>query len=150
MNEMRRNEEHDPLDEAPVLRGLKGGADPLVVPDGFFERFPHEVQAKVVARRPTLTVLWVKRLAWSLGLIAVVLAVWFALPQTQDTSLTPQELALDVHPEELPVQTHLVWDVYADDEVALFGEVLLDLEEHEMIAYLERENVNVELLMLEL
>ncbi len=148
MNKMRRNEEHDPLDDAPLLRGLKGGADPLVVPDGFFERFPHEVQAKVTRRAAPVDGIWMTRLAWSLGVVAVVLAVWFALPLMQDPVVAPQEMALDVHPEELPLNEHLVWDVYADD-VPLFSEVLLDLEEHEMIAYLEHENVDVELLMLE-
>lgn len=43
---MEHSTEHDPLSEAPLLRSIPK-ADPFVVPDGFFDHFPHQVQAAV-------------------------------------------------------------------------------------------------------
>jgi hypothetical protein len=142
---------HDPLDKAPMLRSLKGAPDPFVVPDAFFVRFPHTVQGRAVATG-SRSVNWSSRLVWALGMLALVATLWFALPQGEGSGTLPQhtEFALDVHPEELPVNEHLVWDVYADAGQPLFGEVLLELDERELHAYLEHENVDVELLMLEL
>lgn len=143
----------DPLNEAPLLRSLKGAADPFVVPDGFFHRFPHTVQQRVVKKETGFeSGIWLKRLALSIGVIAVVVAVWWALPVPDPSKMDPinDELVLDVSPQELPVDETIVWDVYADADRPLFGEVMLELNENELYAYLEYENVDVELLMEEL
>ena len=48
---MERSDEMDELKHlAPTLHGLKR-TDPFTVPDGFFERFPHQVQAAIVERQ---------------------------------------------------------------------------------------------------
>ncbi len=144
--------EHDPLNEAPLLRSLKDAPVPFLVPDGFFDRFPHAVQERVVEKGTSIDGIWLRRLALFMGVIAVVLAVWLAVPVSDRSIADPinDELVLDVSPQELPVNETLVWDVYADSDQPLFGNVLLELDEHELYAYLEHENVDVELLMEEL
>jgi hypothetical protein len=143
----------DPLNEAPLLRSLKGRPEPFVPPAGFFDRFPHMVQDRVVMKQvgPSIGI-WLKRLAVSIGIVAVVLAVWWARPNSDRPlgNSVNEELVLDVAPQELPLDETLVWEVYADADRPLFGEVTLELEEHELYAYLEHENVDVELLMTEL
>jgi hypothetical protein len=140
----------DALNDAPLLRSLKGAPDPFIVTEGFFERLPHAVQAKVARKRVWYEVLSVKHVVAAMAFVAVVLAVWWALPRAEEAlNGTYAELDLDVHPDELLVQDHLVWDVYADPGQPLFGEVLLELDERELFAYLEHENVDVELLMME-
>lgn len=142
--------EQDPLDEAPLLRSLKAAPDPFVVPDAFFDRFPHHVQQRLVKNEKAFaTGIWWKRLALSIGVIAVVIAVWWALLYSDRSIADPTvaELVLDVSPQELPVDEAIVWDVYADADQPLFGVVQLELDENELYAYLEHENVDVELLM---
>jgi hypothetical protein len=142
----------DPLKEAPQLRSLKGRPEPFIAPPGFFDRFPHMVQDRIVVQKagPSRGV-WLKRLALSIGVVAMVFAIWRALPNSD----RPIEdafnagLVLDISPQELPMDEALVWEVYADADRPLFGEVTLELEEHELYAYLEHENVDVELLMTE-
>ncbi len=142
----------DPLNKAPLLRSLKNGPEPFMVPDGFFMQFPHTVQARVVKKGSSARGVWLPRLALSLGVIAIVFAIWWALPNADRSPADPmhEELVLDVSPQELPVNETLVWDVYADTDQPLFGHVLLELDEKELYAYLEYENVDVELLMEEL
>jgi hypothetical protein len=143
----------DPLKEAPLLRSLKGASDPFVVSDEFFDRFPHIVQARLVKKQIAVARgIWSKRLALSLGVIAIIFALWWALPVSERSIEDPinVQLVLDVSPQELLVDGSMIWDVYAHADQPLFGAVKLDLDENELFAYLEYENVDVELLMEEL
>ena len=143
---------HDPLNEAPLLRSLKGKADPFVAPIGFFDRFPHTVQERIIKKDVSADAIWFKRLALSCGVIAVVIAVWWALPVGDPSAADPisEELVIDVSQEELPMDESLLREAHSDPDQPLFENVMIELEEDELMAYLENENVDVELLIEEL
>lgn len=70
--------------------------DPFVVPDGLFERFPHQVQARVTTHVPGLRWSpWVKRLALALPVVAVLAGAWWMLRSTD----APVEQVAVVIPE---------------------------------------------------
>lgn len=78
---MNTQHETDDLERmAPTLHRLKG-RDPMRVPQDFFEHFPHAVQKQVndAERTPPATAIWLRRLAWSLPMVALVviaLVLW--------------------------------------------------------------------------
>lgn len=148
----RTDQIEDPLNDAPILRSLKARPDPFVAPEGFFDRSPHLIQERVVKKDLPMSGIWMKRLALSIGVIAVVIAVWWALPVTDRSAADPiePELVIDVSPDELPLNESLLWAVQNDPDQPLFEEVMIELEEEELMAYLEYENVDVEHLIEEL
>lgn len=148
----RTDQIEDPLNDAPILRSLKARPDPFVAPEGFFDRSPHLIRERVVKKDLPMSGIWVKRLALSIGVIAVVIAVWWALPVTDHSAADPieQELVIDVSPDELPLNESLLWAVQNDPDQPLFEDVMIELEEEELMAYLEYENVDVEHLIEEL
>ncbi|MBL7964846.1 MAG: hypothetical protein JNM31_13495 [Flavobacteriales bacterium] len=107
--------------------------DPFMVPDGFFERFPHHVQVALPrGRRSRAWANWMRPvLAASLVLVAVTLLLlrqWTTTP-TPDmamVSIPSEEVLADEFRDEL--------EYHADLELSL-----ADLSEAELAAWLERD-----------
>lgn len=115
---MEARHEHDEPTNAPLLGGIPK-VDPFVVPQNFFERFPHQVQASIAERerKPSLGnwLTWRWRYA---AVPALVAALVIVLYQTSDTPGTPT----------VNSETYAVYD----DEV-----LFLDTDEHDLIALQE-------------
>ncbi|MFT3886017.1 MAG: hypothetical protein QM724_11465 [Flavobacteriales bacterium] len=136
---MKTSDPNDGLHLAAIPK-----ADPFVTPDGFFERFPHDVQAAVAAQRRPDRSPWYLRWAFALPVVALLgLCSWWALrdappPATAQVEVTPlsdDELAyLDEH----DAQTLLDEASGAD-----LGEVDLRLNDDELLAYLENEHADI-------
>lgn len=136
--------------DAPHLAGLPK-ADPFIVPDGFFDRFPHQVQAAIVAQRPATTFAWPwwKRLSIALPLVALMgSGVWIltretpvaGIPVVAVTPLTDGELdAID--DQELLA----AFDETEAEEITTedLGEVDIELNDDELLAYLEDEDTDL-------
>lgn len=148
MNAM--NDPDDLKRSAPTLFGLPK-ADPFVVPEVFFDRFPHEVQGLVTAkqhRRSTWSD-W-KRVAIALPALALLgLGVWWAarpmpepdhLAALANASLTDGELDA-LGDDELAALTEEVMPL-ADPQQEL-GQVGIQLNDDELMAYFEGEGVDM-------
>jgi len=145
MEDPRRNDE---LKDAPLLRSVPK-ADPFTVPDGFFERFPHSVQARATARGTggLRWPRWARRAAWALPAMLLAAVVWWAV----EGSRAPQDANGSA---ENQTGKHFPWDLWDDDDevwAALYegdGTYLPDmgLGEHELAAYVEHENLDAYLL----
>ena len=147
---MIEKEGNDPLNEAPMLRSLKGRPDPFVVPDGFFDRFPNVVQQSVAGKGSSLRSFGYKWAALAIGITIAVMAIWWALPVKNGQADDPlAQLPIDISPDELPIDEYAIWEIYTDPTTPLFEDVSIVLDETELIAYLEHENIDVELLILE-
>lgn len=107
----------DPIREAPNLSAIPK-MDPFVVPEGFFEHFPHRVQARIVQRcgnerwRP---ILWPALAASTL--ILILLSIQLVDQQGQDTgspALADEAILHGVGPAE----EDLLWleeeDLYSE------------------------------------
>lgn len=146
---MERSDEMDELKHlAPTLHGLKR-TDPFTVPDGFFERFPHQVQAAIVERKRSSAPAWTWWMRAAIALPVVALAVtglWMLRTQQPDataqpvavTPLTDRELdALD------DAEVLAAFDLSRTNELTDedLGAVDLQLNEDELLAYLENEDI---------
>jgi hypothetical protein len=148
MDHLNDNEELER--DAPFLAGLPK-AEPFVVPDGFFERFPHQVQAAVTAHRPgpSMAWRWWKRMAIALPIVALVsLGTWMLTrgngpveaPIVAVTPLTNGELdAIDDNEIFTAFDDTDAGTMTAED----FGEVALQLNDDELLAYLENEDADI-------
>lgn len=147
---------NDELRDAPTLRGIPK-VDPFVVPDGFFDRFPQQMQQRIAAEQA-------RRARWSMGLpmwtvkpafgalalVAVVVLAWALWPST-DPAIAPTQLAAYETPD------HLTDDLEAEDIYAalsaddpLLAEADLGLTNEELAEYIDREELPLDLLMEEL
>ena len=145
----------DDLKDAPLLRSIPQH-DPFVVPDGFFDRFPQTVQARIAAQRPTA---WTDRLAallqprlaiGSLAVLAIVATTWMLWPSGPSVGTT--SLGAAVEPEEVlsaDVDDELLFAALASDE-PLLDAIELPLSDAELEAYLENEELPLDLLIEEL
>jgi hypothetical protein len=136
--------------DAPHLAGLPK-ADPFSVPDGFFDRFPHQVQAAIVAQEQTTTSAqpWWKRLSIALPIVALMgLAVWMLMrdtpvaevPAVAVTPLTDGELdAMDDHELLAAFDETDAEEITPED----LGGVVIDLNDDELLAYLEHEDTDL-------
>lgn len=143
--------------DAPFLAGLPK-ADPFAVPDGFFERFPHQVQAVITAQRPApgFTWSWWKRLAIALPVVALAcLGAWMLTdgdgsvdpPSVAVTPLTDGELdAIDDNEIFAAFDDSDASDITAEN----LGEVALQLNDDELLAYLENEDADITELITEI
>ena len=149
---------HDELRDAPTLRAMPK-VDPFVVPEGFFDRFPHQVQARIATPEGSFARLWrtlteasmALQLAGITAVVAIVAGVVLInLPNTPDPITDMTQLTVD--PTEISVDDLDDADVYAmlDDAPDLMADVGPDLTTEEMAAYLENENLPLDLLIEEL
>ncbi len=135
---------------APTLFSLPKG-DPFVVPEGFFDRFPHEVQHLVTAKHGHGNVwsAW-KRFAYALPVIALLgLGLWWAIHPVEE----PGPLAM---PAAAPF-TDGELDQLGDDELLALSEdvtpladpaeaigyVDIQLNDDELMAYLESNGADI-------
>lgn len=140
---------------APTLHGLPK-VDPFVVPEGFFERFPHQVGDAIVASERRSKAGWRPWMRWALAVPAVVVLVWFGLRNGQGVhDAPPSELA------EVPALTSEELAEIADADVVAYMEeegvaidlvrVDVDLNDEEMLAYLAtEEDIDLTELIIEL
>ena len=146
-------ERHDELNESPTLRSI-AKEDPFVAPQGFFDTFPQvvqqQIQTRTAAEREGLLArwsdaLWPRITIGSLAGIAIVTIVWSVWPTT-DT--TPTELA-QTQPEELhesDVDEDLLYaTLYTEND--LMAAVALPEDDTEVLAYLENEDLPLDLLI---
>lgn len=139
------------LNDAPLLQQLRG-SDPFVVPEGFFERFPHQVQAAATQQsRPVNsrgTIYW---LFWPAGVVVAMLAVLFIWgqlgPEQTGTTLAQNSIVpYDVELEELDHPT----DLLLDEEGPTLAEVHLPVTDDELLGYIAYEEIALDLLIEEL
>ena len=143
----------DELRDAPLLSKLRG-SDPFVTPEDFFERFPMEVQQRI---RPHQRGGWslrqVFRPAWIIGttVMGLLMAVVVLLPEPTSPTLLAQE-ALPAMPDELVLDS---WDdeqflaEIVSEEGTVTG-VAHDLDAEELAAYIEHEELPIDLILEEL
>lgn len=145
MNDERENDELRRL--APTLFGASR-QDPFVVPDDLFDRFPHEVQAAIVERGRRrgwsgLPVL-VRRLVIALPVIAMLATAWW-LFRTQSVP-AGSEMAQISTPslDDLSLlEEHDLLAALPDDELPSLSTVEIDLNDQELAAYVEHENIDL-------
>lgn len=139
----------DDLKDAPQLRGISK-SDPFVVPDGFFDQFPHVVQARVVEEGRKRTK---PELRWSpiwVPLVAlVVLSIgvfWWTRPvqvdQLADSITVDENTDLAILENVDNDQLYALWE-----NDAPMGTVDLPVGTDDLFAYLENEDLSLELLI---
>ena len=149
--------DHDELKDASFLRSLPK-ADPFVVPEGFFERFPHQVQAQVGASKNSLFIEWIARTSLALrvagitAVLALVTATAFLLLREGPVAQEAFAAGITVSPNELDLDIINEHDLFAmiDDAPELMSEAGEGLSSDEMAAYLENEEIPFDLLIEEL
>lgn len=148
---MEARHEHDELTNAPLLRSIPK-VDPFVAPDGFFERFPHQVQASIAKgeRRPSLG----NWLAWRwryAAIPALVAALVIMLSQDRGTPGTaPSESeAFAGYDEEVLFLTADEHELFALQEHAPlpFQELAADWHADELASYLHAQELPLDLLI---
>lgn len=147
---MMHPDPHDELREAPVLRSIPK-VDPFLVPDGFFERFPHAVQERVATkRRPSVLGGLLRPAIAACSLLAVVIITWVLWPKPASelpqiavsTYETPEHVSDELEAEEL-------FTALSTDE-PLLAEVDVNLTDAELADYIEQEELPLDLLIEEL
>ena len=149
---------HDELKDAPTLRAMPK-VDPFVVPEGFFERFPQQVQARIAKPQGSFARLWrvfteappALRLAGITAVVALVAGVvYFNLTNAPEQA--PTIAQINVEPNEIDLDAIDDADLFAmiDEEPEPMTQVGADLSTEEMEAYLENENLPLDLLIEEL
>ncbi len=146
----RLNENEELKGIAPFLAGLPE-ADPFVAPDGFFERFPHQVQAAIAAQQPAAAPAWSwwKRISIALPIIALVgLGTWFLV--SNNAPVEPVEVAVTpLSDSELQAMDDTdilaAFDLEDTEEITAddLGGVDIDLNDDELLAYLEIEDTDI-------
>ncbi len=154
MNAMNDRQDNDELRNAPGLKDLRR-SDPFTVPEGFFERFPQRVQQRVVQlerqnERHTVFGKWAWYGAAAMAMLA--LGIYFLRPGTPSsaTNITGQTAALNVEPEELDLESWDPIELYAalnDDRSTI---AITALESDELAAYIEHEELPLDLILEEL
>ena len=145
----------DELRDAPLLSKLRG-SDPFVTPEGFFERFPQEVQQRIRSReRGRWSLRPVFRPAWVIAtlMVAVVVTVFMVMREptapdlqaelTEEPATMPDELDLDSWDDD-----QLLAEIVSE-EGTVTG-VAHDLDAEELAAYIEQEELPIDLILEEL
>ena len=139
------------LREAPVLRSIPK-EDPFVVPDGFFEQFPHAVQQRITEKRERPSILsgWLRPALAACAVVALVVIAWVLWPKPASelpqiavsTYETPDHVSDELEAEEL-------FTALSTDD-PLLAEVDLTLTDAELAEYIEQEELPLDLLIEEL
>lgn len=146
--------EQDPLDDAPLLRSIPR-TDPFVVPEGFFESLPQQVMARTQRPLPV----WRRALsAWQqahpalkmagLALVIAVSAVPFMLNDVSSTTGPNDQAAVSPGAEAVDAllyEDHDLLVALAMDQEA-FSPVGADVPEDELVAFVEQQDLSLELI----
>ncbi|MCB9170642.1 MAG: hypothetical protein H6597_07840 [Flavobacteriales bacterium] len=132
--------------EAPLLHGIPR-TDPFEVPQGFFDRFPHQVQQQVTARPAGRWPLQLRRAVIALPLVAVlaVLIRYFALDHAPSENMVA---AVDTTTAPTVDDLLLLDDdgtfaaLAEEDPQAALGSAP-DLTDEEIVAYFEDEGTDI-------
>ncbi|MBX2972574.1 MAG: hypothetical protein KF797_05690 [Flavobacteriales bacterium] len=150
---MQQHDEHDELTGAPTLRSLPR-KNPFVVPEGFFDRFPHAVQQQAIEAQRTAGRGWhlfgrvppTRLVLGGVAALAVAIASWTFWPASPDepgiaeVPWTSEELLHGGYDVEL-LYTELHPDLVEMDVVALPD------DDATVLAYLEGQNLPLDLLI---
>jgi hypothetical protein len=149
-----RDDHNDPARWAPTLHQLPK-LDPFVVPEGFFEHFPHRVGAAIRASQASKARRWPVPMRWAMALPVLFLAggaIWWFMDVPVDAVAANYEVLAPI--DLLDISDALGADVlaYVEDEGAIveLGQVDIGLDENELLAYLERERIDLSELIIEL
>lgn len=134
---------------SPVLDAVPK-SDPFVVAPGFFERFPHEVQTLAVHQQQRTALFPWRTVAVGLASGCVIgMCAWLLWPSTSNdrpqvaevaiTPLSNEELDAMDDGDLLAIAEEVEPATVAQD----LGQVHLDLNESELIAFLEHENTDI-------
>lgn len=145
----------DLKNESPMLDAIPR-RDPFVVPDGFFDRFPHLVQARIAKPEPAwrrmLIGFWNTHWAIRTAIpVAAALVVIFLLRIQATTDSAHATFTTDIKPEELSD-----WSMNDEDLFAVLPEEegtnvwAEPLSEEELTGYLDHEGIPLELIIEEL
>lgn len=149
--------DNDELKDAPFLRSLPK-ADPFEVPDGFFDRFPHQVQATVTAQRAAASRGWsfgtsiALRIAGVTAIVALIATASFFFMRAEAGTDEIAATEITIAPNEIDLDMMDDQDLFAmiDDSPELISEAGEGLNHDEMAAYLENEELPLDLLIEEL
>jgi len=129
---------------APRLHAL-GKVNPFKVPEGFFEHFPHRVQAVAAKPRATTAMPWLKRVAIALPLVAVM-AMAVHLLRLERQSAIPLDITAEEAAQLLLLSSNTTQEILstADDaDWPDLGNVTIQLSPDEAAAYVDRENIDI-------
>lgn len=129
--------------EAPLLSSLPK-SDPFLVEPGFFERFPHEVQALASKPARAYWPLWIRRAAMALPAAALVLFTLHSLrPEAgQPTDGLPDENEL-IYSLSGQLSTDEILDGATAEEWPEFGTVTIELTPEEALAYVDHNQIDL-------
>ena len=141
--------------ESPMLDAIPR-RDPFVVPDRYFERFPHLVQSRIAEPEPA----WRRLLAgfwnahWAIRAaipVAAALAIIFLLRVQDPADSAQAAFTTDIKPEELADWSMNDEDLFAvlpdEEQTSVWAE---PLSEEELTGYMDHEGIPLELIIEEL
>lgn len=142
---MEASNNNDELERiAPTLHRLQG-RDPFMVPDGFFDRFPHEVQAAIVAREQlrgwAALPLLARRLAIALAVAAVLAGGWWIRNNKPGTAIAQLSTT--------PCLDDLNWSeehellASLEEDLPTMEAADIRLTDDEIAAYITHENIDL-------
>lgn len=155
---MKPNDDSTSPAQGPSFLDTLPRTDPFVVPEVFFDRFPHVVQAAIVQRQPAGATVWFswKKLAFALPVAAVAVLGLRTWLKNTPVPTAPIDVAVSPLTEdelsalgENELLTLLENDPSTLDPTDL-GNVDIDLDEEELFAYLESEQTDLTELIIEL
>lgn len=154
---MEQRSDHDDLKDAPVLRSIQT-EDPFRTPDGFFDRFPADVQARIAERRDrSVRTGWMAVPGWlrissAVGALVLVIGAFMlfrSAPTDQEMAAVPE---IDLTTDDLLLDRYEMSELVRsidepDDLMAAIGR---DLGRDELALYLENEELPLDILSEEL
>ena len=148
MNDLNETDELKRL--APTLFRIPK-SDPFVVPEPFFERFPHEVQAQVTAQSVPRAIwnLW-KPVAITLPLAALIaIGIWWMQHDTVAQPIAQVEVTPLTDVEVDQMEDNDLLSSIEEIPPADLGEVNVRLNDEELLAYLNNEQTDLTQLITE-
>lgn len=145
----------DPKNESSMLDAIPR-CDPFVVPEGFFERFPHRVQARIAKPEPAWRQLlhgfWDSHWALKATIpVLAALAIILTLRITPSPDSAEAAFITDINPDELADWTMIDEDLFAVLPEESATEVWAEpLSEEELTGYVDHEAIPLELIIEEL
>lgn len=139
------------LNESPLLKQLRG-SDPFVVPESFFERFPHQVQAAATRQGRSVTSRWSGHWHfWPAGVAVALMAALFLWPRSGREVQGPNLAQTAIDPSELDLYAlEQTTDLLIEEDAPTLAEVYLPVTDDELLGYIAHEEIALDLLIEEL